>query len=260
MNAIRARACRHHLWLVAALALAHCGDDDEQPTSFAADGGSRDATQSLPVASPGRLPDGIVGSACSSASECGNGSCMQTIPVVNLAYPGGYCTGRCSRDADCGEHGVCVPGLLGSAGSCYLGCDETQGCARDGYRCRVVSNVGRCIAAPPPLGDHVVGNACTSDVDCGGAAMSCLSMLGSQVTPGGYCSQSCAINEDCGAGGVCINGINIVTINSGRCLQTCTEASDCRDGYDCSPLGGVSIQGGPAACTPAVAERDAGAN
>jgi hypothetical protein len=207
------------------------------------------ASDSAPGEPQGRLADGIVGSACAAASDCGSGSCLQTIAIVNTAYPGGYCTGACRTDDACGANGVCVPGLRGSAGSCYRRCEEKTGCERDGYRCRVVSGVGRCVAAPPPLPDDVAGNACTSDSDCGGGAMSCASMLGSNPAPEGYCSQSCAVSADCGAGGICINGISIITISSGRCLKSCSAPDDCRTGYECRSFSGPS-SAGPGACTP----------
>jgi hypothetical protein len=82
-------------------------------------------------------------------------------------------------------------------------------------------------------------------------------MLGSAAAPGGYCSQTCAISADCGAGGVCINGISIVTISSGRCLKSCSAPTDCRAGYECRSFGGVAI-GGPGACTPMLEGDDAG--
>jgi hypothetical protein len=248
-----------------------CGDDD-QSTSDAgksdagktqSDAGKSDASKTQPEEDGGsmgmpetRLADGIVGSACTAASDCGSGSCLQTIPVVNTSYPGGYCTGVCRSDEACGANGLCVAGLRGAAGSCYLRCDEKTGCDRAGYRCRVVSNVGRCVAAPPALPDNVAGEACANDGDCGGGAMSCAATLGSNPAPGGYCSQSCAISADCGAGGICINGISIVTINSGRCLKSCSDQAECRAGYECRSFSGPS-SGGPGACTP-LPEADAG--
>jgi hypothetical protein len=87
--------------------------------------------------------------------------------------------------------------------------------------------------------------------------MSCASSLGANAAPGGYCSEACAIDEDCGAGGACINGISIVTIPSGLCVGACSSASDCRDGYVCSPFGGPTDE--PGACTPAAESGDAGA-
>lgn len=263
------RRCRAAVWAltVSLCAAVGCGDDDtpgpEKPRS---DAGSRTAEDAAPARAdastqPSRggkqLADGIVGQPCTSPEQCGSGSCMQTIPVVNVAYPGGYCTGSCSRDADCGAEGVCQPGILGRAGSCYLRCDEANGCEREGYRCRVVSGVGRCIAGPEPLPDGVAGSACANDEACGGSPMSCLQTLAMSPAPGGYCSVACAISEDCGAGGVCINGISIPTISSGRCLKTCASSSDCREGYMCNLFGGPgSTDGG--ACVPATEQADAG--
>lgn len=259
----------HGVWFWAVLfAAVSCSDSDgdggrtdatkqDAAVQTESDAGATPRTPARPMRGSG-LADGRVGRACRSASDCGGGSCMTTIPIANTPYPDGYCTGQCNRDEECGERGVCVPGLFGRAGSCYLGCDDAHPCEREGYRCRVVSNVGRCIAAPPPLPDGRAGSACASDSDCGGAAMSCNTSLGSTPAPGGYCSVACAVSEDCGKGGVCINGISIVTIASGRCLKACTSASECREGYECAPFGGPS-SGGDGACTVVSPSADAGA-
>lgn len=259
-------------WLLAVCfaAALSCGDDDTHSgaaTHRASDAGPRDAEDSgvgqggaagaRPARAGDQLADGIVGQPCSSAAQCGSGTCMQTIPIVNVPYPGGYCTGSCYADAECGAEGVCAPGILGRAGTCYLRCDDAKGCEREGYRCRVVSGVGRCIAAPEPLADGVAGRACANDEDCGGGAMSCTTTLGDRPAPGGYCSVACAIHEDCGAGGVCINGITISTISSGRCLGVCATDADCREGYTCSLFGGPTSEGA-GACTPALESADAG--
>jgi hypothetical protein len=73
-------------------------------------------------------------------------------------------------------------------------------------------------------------------------------MIGALAAPGGYCSQSCAIDADCGAAGKCVNGINIVTINSGICYRSCDTNSDCRADYECRSFSGSS--GGPGVCVP----------
>lgn len=264
----RASGSRELLFF-ALVAAWSCGDDEgstrgSEPASdaaLAADSGGTDAGNGSPPTRSvvNKLADGIVGKACAQAPDCGTGSCMQTIPVVNTPYPGGYCTGSCYSDDDCGVEGVCQPGILGRAGSCYLRCDVARGCPREGYRCRVVSDVARCIAAPEPLADDIAGAACTSDADCGGGAMSCTSFVGAYPAPGGYCSVSCAVSEDCGAGGVCINGISIITISSGKCMKSCMATTECRDGYTCTPFGGLASEGRPGACTPIPEASDAGA-
>jgi hypothetical protein len=208
----------------------------------------RDASTQACRAPSAALGDGVVGSACDADQDCGHGNCLKSIAVVNVPYPGGYCSGACKSDSDCGARGICTPGLRGAGGACYLTCTEADGCSREGYLCRVVSGVGRCIPGAEPLPDHVVGAACDDDAACGGSANTCASKLGQLVTPGGYCSQACAIDGDCGAGGKCINGISIPTVTSGLCFRACEELADCRTDYDCKSLSGTS--GGPGVCVP----------
>jgi hypothetical protein len=78
--------------------------------------------------------------------------------------------------------------------------------------------------------------------------MTCTTTLGAVAAPGGYCSQSCAIDEDCGAGGRCINGLSLVTLPTGLCYQGCVVPERCRPGYECRSLSGQSD--GPGVCTP----------
>jgi hypothetical protein len=228
-----------------------CGDDDSHA---GASGSKRDAAEREDAA-VAETPDAAVqakhsiGSACSSNDDCGDGTCQTSVQVVNTPYPGGYCTAQCRTDDQCGDGAICVPGLRGQMGSCFLGCTAAIGCSRDGYLCRVVNDVGRCVPGSKPLGDDVAGSVCASDEDCGGAAMSCLSKLGDLDAPGGYCSQSCAIDSDCGASGKCINGLGFVTINSGKCYRTCDANDDCRADYVCRSLSGAVDE--PGVCVPA---------
>jgi hypothetical protein len=77
------------------------------------------------------LPDGVVGKACTpdtAATDCGPGSCRQ-IGYSGEHYPGGYCVGSCTSNADCGATGVCI-----NATTCLLHCDDVSDC-RDGYDC-----------------------------------------------------------------------------------------------------------------------------
>lgn len=236
-----------------------CSSDDASGPRATKDAGhdagdDRDSGKSSAQSDAGGLADGIVGKSCSEDRECGTGTCQKTISVANTMYPGGYCTGPCRADGECGAHGVCVPGLRGRAGSCYLGCENDASC-RDGYICRVVSGVGRCVPGAKPLPAGVVGNACTSDGDCGGTANTCAAKLGDLDATGGYCTQSCAIDGDCGEGGRCINGINVVTINSGRCYRSCGPDAPCRAEYECRSPSGADLS--PGVCVPTT-ESDAG--
>jgi hypothetical protein len=160
--------------------------------------------------------------------------------TTTASYPGGYCSGRCLGDADCGSKGSCTPGLVGGAGTCYLKCESDADCDRDGYRCRSTGG-GRqqCVPGAAPLPDDVVGSACTADDQCGGAAMSCGTRLGRYTAPGGYCTQRCVSSSDCGMGGVCVGGVGGIggATATGTCYRACTDAAGCREGYSCSPAG-----------------------
>jgi hypothetical protein len=57
---------------------------------------------------------------------------------------------------------------------------------------------------------------------------------GELVAPGGYCSQVCVEDIDCGAGGVCVGA----GFGGGNCFKRCTGAGDCRAGYLCEERGG----------------------
>ena len=248
---------------LACLALFSLGCSDDEPSKNPShpDGGHDAASEQdsgkapEPPTERRGLADGIVGKPCSANSDCGSGTCQKMLSVVNTVYPGGYCSGACRTNDECGARGVCASAALpGRTGSCYLGCEDDAAC-RDGYICRVVSGVGRCVPGAKPLPDHVVGNACTSDADCGGTKLSCASALGPLPTPGGYCSQSCAIDLDCGEGGRCVNGINISTINSGICYRSCGSDAPCRTGYECRSLSGSDTD--PGLCVP-ITGNDAG--
>jgi hypothetical protein len=71
------------------------------------------------------------------------------------------------------------------------------------------------------------------------------------VAAGGYCTQPCEVDVDCGAGGVCP-----ITLGGGRCFNTCTMESECRDGYVCGERGIGNMP--PTVCTPLVPDADAG--
>jgi hypothetical protein len=211
-----------------------------------------------------RIADHVVGRACEGDPDCGGGQCAASAPL-GTAFPGNYCTGRCLADADCGAGGAClVLPDSSEAGTCYARCDQDSDCTRHGYRCWPISNdFSACYPAPLDLPDGVVGRSCTRDLDCGGAAGSCMTELpygtfsGYEVVPApdGYCSEDCSHDSQCGVGGQCISH----NAGGGSCLAICHEQSDCRDGYTCFPHGRDNDD--ERVCAPVISgDVDGGAN
>lgn len=64
-----------------------------------------------------KLSSGVAGAMCSSDSDCSGGRC-DTDDAFMMSYPGGYCSGRCLTDADCGEGGACNVVLPGTLSRC----------------------------------------------------------------------------------------------------------------------------------------------
>jgi hypothetical protein len=87
--------------------------------------------------------------------------------------------------------------------------------------------------------------------------MTCAAKLGIDA-PGGYCSQHCAVDADCGRQGICVSGVDIVTLLAGICLRSCVPPDGCREGYTCRSSGGrVGDEQG--VCTPDPPSADASA-
>jgi hypothetical protein len=235
------------------------------PVMGAVDAGVPDPTMGLlgssscqPLPETDKLADDIVGASCNEDIDCGDGRCLRMSTATT--YPGGYCTGRCLEDADCGKDGSCTAGLAGGAGTCYLSCATDADCGREGYRCRANGMRMQCVPGAAPLPDDVVGDACTADGDCGGAAMSCGTRLGRYAAPGGYCTTRCVNATDCG-GGACVGGLGGGgAATGGSCYKLCTDSSDCREGYTCGPAGrtGTAATQNICSVTPPVMTEDAG--
>ena len=164
------------------------------------------------------LKDMTAGKSCDENSDCGAGMCLMQLPGTfgagMMDAPGGYCSGECTTNADCGGGGTCsgaFPGIGGigaTRGRCLQSCTETSGC-RTGYRC--VNLLGQMAAAdggtatdptgllnastcqPLPatdkLADDIVGSACGADADCGDGR--CMTMATGTTYPGGYCTGAC---------------------------------------------------------------------
>jgi Cys-rich repeat protein len=82
------------------------------------------------------LAPGVLGKACTEDTDCGKGSCAQTLGggFTPPAAPGGYCTlNGCQDDSVC-TGGACISN--GFAGNrCYDGCTVDSEC-REGYSCQ----------------------------------------------------------------------------------------------------------------------------
>ena len=218
-----------------------------------------------------QLGDDVAGKMCTEAADCAGGQCLTTRPALagSVELPGGYCSGDCLEDSHCGAGGVCVASLLGGAGSCYESCATDVDCTRDGYRCRPLGqDIRGCNPASDPLPANSAGDACSGDAACGGVAGTCVTelpeagfggLIGANLpAPGGYCSQRCIEDVDCGAGGVCVGGPL-----AGTCFARCT-GTDCRTGYVCEDRAIMSIDpdAGPpdplTVCAPIPSDEDAG--
>jgi len=176
-----------------------------------------DTCQPLPT--PDILGAHQTGARCSKDADCGDGYCEQA-----QDKRGGYCSGLCIADANCGAGGVCVRGIYGSRGTCEEACQVDSDCQNDlmGWGCGPEK---LCIREADPLPS--VGAPCspaTEEHDCGDGSCRTQGLYG-EVYPDGYCIGSCDEDSDCGADGVCINLLT--------CLRSCRDDSDCRDEYKC---------------------------
>lgn len=212
-----------------------------------------------PIPETQKLADGVVGTPCEKHSDCGTGRCQRGGEM--LMFPGGYCTGACLADEDCGANGFCAPPAAGGAGTCSLRC-EGDGDCREGYRCRNSSGQLQCVPGAPPLPNDVVGLACEADADCGGDAMTCAAQLGMATAAGGYCTQTCVDATDCGAAGACIGGLPAglppelagLLGSTARCYRACSAAADCRGGYACEkPTNAFGMMAAQSVCVVATA-------
>jgi len=238
------------------------------------DTGSNGNTSGTDAGVKASLDDGVVGKACTAATECKGtgGTCASSIgvgTVVGLGTPaaGGYCTAACSTDDECGT-GVCVGAVaqLSVKGQCLLACSKDADCGREGYSCgeldlkAIAAQAGAAAAdagiavpdaqvpevpkacVPKPktvtLAANTAGKACTANTDCGEGTCNATDRLSGAELPDGYCTGACNADTDCGTGGACYGAIITPLFSTaGNCVKSCTAKSDCRTGYDCVTVG-----------------------
>lgn len=206
---------------------------------------------------------GAVGTPCFSNTDCAANSndpvCLQSWK----GFPDGYCSEWCDvQTQDCPMGAVCGDIGLGSVhGVCLASCLMDTDC-RVGYAC-VDKGLPTpvCTLAPESAcdnysdddsdslvdcedpdcqqkaacasGSKVSGSPCTASNECYSAQNDpvCLSEL-NYGYPGGYCSEFCYFNNDCGPGAVCENWVFFPS-GAGSCMKTCQMNTDCRPGYFC---------------------------
>lgn len=109
----------------------------------------------------------------------------------------------------------------------------------------------------------MVGSACASRDQCPtgnqcriqqnfGALTTLLGLKGVDA-PGGYCSNDCLANSDCGAGAVCLGALSLGQQIKGECRHPCKTDGDCREGYECAAVLASGGDAGAGASTGSIA-------
>ncbi len=214
---------------------------------------------------------GALGSACSTAADCtnvagttpnattnGGVQCKTQQLVGGATYPGGYCTRRCTSDANCGTAGFCVYGL-GDTGEaenyCMASCGGAFGSCRTGYNCVTFgSGTGApsgCLLggadgglydpfdAGPAGAPGVQGGPCTMDNQCqppdtGQCIPQTEADGGLSGFTGGACISDCTMNPTdafCGDGASCVLFLfsaadGLGDIIGGLCYGSCEAEAD----------------------------------
>ncbi|NRA32744.1 MAG: hypothetical protein HRU17_05325 [Polyangiaceae bacterium] len=212
------------------LVVTSCSDDDSGGQSTPADAG--------------RYSPEEVGSVCSSSDECfvdfsGPDGGLQGEPLCLEEVRAGYCTHTCQSDDDCCAAPrecdtdfpqVCSPFQSTGDEMCFLSCEvedvERSGAEDDmafcqtevsaDFSCRSSGggSANRKICVPGACGQ---GATCAIDDDCLGGTV-CLDNF-----VGGYCgSRDCVTNSDCATDSSCV-----VRPGGNFCLKQCTRESDC---------------------------------
>ena len=109
-------------------------------------------------------PSNLIGTRCTTTTDCGTDSRATCLTEAGDAYPGGYCFMEPCNDVE-----VCPPGATcvavgGESPGCYRTCKVDGDCrAVEGYVCQL-------FLTTQPMGfgpaDHACAFACTRDADC----------------------------------------------------------------------------------------------
>lgn len=179
-------------WLLVAALVSGCqgldggpnnpgGNKDAGVTDSGVNPTGLDAGPTLPVCT---LASGCVGAPCIADSDCKEGNaatpkvCFKSTFLNNPNYvdtPGGYCSLKCTSDADCGT-GYCYkpPGEKDSY--CMAQCNNASTCRHPGYACTFEAKTAICFP--------------DKNLDCSPSAGSCLTKVDTGVMAPGGCIRS----------------------------------------------------------------------
>lgn len=172
---------------------------------------------------------GAVGAACSTTSDCEDGTCLD--------LPGGYCSRSACVDAGCPDGSACFETGNG-ASACFLTCSSASQCrTSEGYTCDADDT---CYpGGSGSTGTGAIGSACTADSAC--ESDNCYPALDGDGTTGfvgGYCVTFQCTSSSCPADASCVE---VDDDGNTSCMDSCNAKADCRAGYDCTLFGGAKV-------------------
>jgi hypothetical protein len=188
----------------------------------------------VPYADQSASACGALGGSCASClggNVCHQGACTSSPPDAGTCGGTGQacCTGfTCSSGLSC-QFGVCQAGQA-DAGTSDAGTQADAGTTVDAG---TDAGTGGSLA---------VGDACSLNSECQSNQCRIFGF------PGGYCTQACTTNSECGAGAVC--GYDPDDASLRICLRSCSlpgTTSECRSAYVCEKRATPS---GAPACVP----------
>ena len=235
------------LSLVAAVAAAACGDndehvgDDDPDAAVVPDAGPDAEVPDAMFCAP--QPAGLVGGACDADEDCNQGGtagiCLRGNINGTIYPPEGFCIiddlagTACDSDDDCGAGAQCVD----QEG--YRSCLPTCSCAGDACPDNQACH-DAFLGFPLDRASCIPGDAAARDGDACDGVHECFPETGCRNNPlefpGGECyTPYCTPGDDSTCnGGTCVE-IEDFPFVAPVCLDDCTDDGDCRqaEGYVC---------------------------
>lgn len=175
MSKLRAAAFAAKMALALPLcgALPGCLVDDSLPPSQVSDMTSGADQSGGGGQADMKVPAGATGQGCTKKDDCAGASARCWTSNINdepgnLPTPGGYCSGTCVTDADCGAYGTCQD-VLGQR-FCLGRCSGAGGCRVPDYACFVLTATsGYCFPA-----NRLTCNPTAGDGTCNAGKGACI--------------------------------------------------------------------------------------